>query len=91
MGLGIAKISRSGQIVIPVEIRELMGIEPADRFLVISEGDEIVLRRLQKKTRKKVLSELLESIQKEFEDSDITKEEIQEAIKEIRKSKRTAE
>ncbi len=67
-----------------------MGIEPADRFLVITEGDEIVLRRLKKKTRKKELIDLLESIQEDFEDSSITKEDIEEAIKEIRRSKRTA-
>ncbi len=90
MGLGIAKISRSGQIVIPAEIRELMGIEPADRFLVISEGDDIVLRKLKKKTRKKELIELLDSIQDEVEELGITKEDLEKAIREVRKAKRKA-
>ena len=79
MGLGIAKISQNGQIVIPAEIRELMGIEPADRFLVISEGDDIVLRKLKKKTRKKELIELLASIQEDIEAEGITKEDLEEA------------
>lgn len=90
MGLGIAKISRSGQIVIPAEIRELMGIEPADRFLVISEGEDIVLRKLKKKTRKKELIELLDSIQEEVEELGITREDLEKAIKEVRKAKRKA-
>ena len=90
MGLGIAKISRSGQIVIPAEIRELMSIEPADRFLVISEGDDIVLRKLKKKTRKKELIELLDSIQEEVEELGITREDLEKAIKEVRKAKRKA-
>ena len=90
MGIGITKISQSGQIVIPAEIRELMGIEPADRFLVISEGDEIILRRLKKKTRKKELIELLESIQKDVEEQGITREDLEKVIKEVRKAKRKA-
>ena len=90
MGLGIAKISRSGQIVIPAEIRELMGIEPADRFLVISEGEDIVLRRLKKETRKKELTELLDSIREEIEAQEITREDLEKAIQEVRRAKRNA-
>ena len=90
MGIGITKISQSGQVVIPAEIRELMGIEPADRFLVISEGDDIVLRKLKKKTRKKELIELLESIQDDIENQGITREDLELAIKEVREAKRKA-
>ena len=90
MGIGITKISQSGQVVIPAEIRELMGIEPADRFLVISEGDDIVLRKLKKKTRKKELIELLESIQDDIENQGITREDLEQAIKEVREAKRKA-
>ncbi len=91
MGLGITKISKSGQIVIPVEIRDLLGIEPADRFLVISEGDDIVLRKLRKETRKKELIKLLDSIQEEIEEQEITREDLEKAIQEVRKAKRKAE
>ena len=90
MGLGITKISKSGQVVIPVEIRDLLGIEPADRFLVISEGDDIVLRKLRKETRKKELIELLDSIQEEIEEQEITREDLEKAIQEVRKAKRKA-
>ena len=87
MGLGITKISRNGQVVIPAEIRELMGIEPADRFLVINDGDDIVLRKLKKKTRKSELIELLASIQEDIETEGITKEDLEKAIEEVRKAK----
>jgi AbrB family looped-hinge helix DNA binding protein len=91
MGLGITKISRSGQIVIPAEIRETMGIEPADRFLVISEGEDIVLRKLNKKSRKEELFELLESIREDVRKRGITREDLEEAIREVRRAKRKAE
>jgi len=91
MGLGITKISKSGQVVIPAEIRELLGIEPADRFLVISEGEDIVLRKLQKQTRKKELIALLDSIQKDMQAQRITKKDLENAITEVRKAKRKGE
>jgi AbrB family looped-hinge helix DNA binding protein len=90
MGLGITKISKSGQVVIPAEIRELMGIEPADRFLVISEGDDIVLRKIKKQTRKDEFIELLESMQDEIKKRGITREDLEKAIIEVRKAKRKA-
>jgi len=90
MGLGITKISKSGQVVIPAEIRELMGIEPADRFLVISEGDDIVLRKIKKQTRKDEFIELLESMQDEIKKRGITREDLEKTIIEVRKAKRKA-
>lgn len=90
MGMGIAKISRNGQIVIPAEIREAMGIEPADRFLVVSEGEEIVLRRIRKTSRRKELLDLLELSEKYADENGITKEDIERAIEEVRKAKRLA-
>ncbi|MFH0816412.1 MAG: AbrB/MazE/SpoVT family DNA-binding domain-containing protein [Methanobacteriota archaeon] len=90
MGMGIAKMSRNGQIVIPAEIRETMGIEPADRFLVISEGEEIVLRRIRKTSRRKELLDLLELSEKYADEKGITKEDVERAIVEVRKAKRQA-
>jgi AbrB family looped-hinge helix DNA binding protein len=90
MGIGITKISQNGQIVIPAEIRELLGIEPADRFLVISEGDDIVLRKIKKKSRKKELIELMDSIHDDIEKRGITREDLEKAIQEVRKEKRKA-
>jgi antitoxin PrlF len=90
MGMGIAKISRNGQIVIPAEIRETMGIEPADRFLVINDGEEIVLRRIRKTSRKKELLELLDISEKFARENGITPEDVEQAIEEVRKAKRIA-
>jgi AbrB family looped-hinge helix DNA binding protein len=90
MGMGITRMSRSGQVVIPAEIREDMGIEPADKFLVMSEGEDIVLRRLRKKSRRKELIELLDSIQEDVEKQGITKEDLERAIREARADKRKA-
>lgn len=40
------KMSSKGQIVIPEEIRKKLDLEPGAQFVVVGDGDVIVLRRL---------------------------------------------
>lgn len=39
------KLSAKGQVVIPKDVRERMGLSIGDSFDVIARGDELVLRR----------------------------------------------
>ena len=38
------KITAKGQVTIPKEIRELMGLETGDRLLFIRRGDEVIVQ-----------------------------------------------
>jgi AbrB family looped-hinge helix DNA binding protein len=40
------KMSSRGQIVIPEEIRNRLGLKPGDKFLVIGEEDVVILKTL---------------------------------------------
>jgi AbrB family looped-hinge helix DNA binding protein len=44
MELAMTKMSQNGQIVIPLEIRKAAGIKPSAKFIVMSEGSNIVLK-----------------------------------------------
>ncbi len=44
----IVKISRKGQVVIPVELRRKLGVRPGDRFEVWIEGETILLKPLRR-------------------------------------------
>jgi AbrB family looped-hinge helix DNA binding protein len=46
MEFAMTKMSQNGQIVIPLEIRKLTGIKPFAKFMVISEGENILLKRV---------------------------------------------
>jgi AbrB family looped-hinge helix DNA binding protein len=48
MDVDVSKVGERGQIVIPQEIRERLKIEAGERFLVISENDDIVFRPIRK-------------------------------------------
>lgn len=40
------KLSSKGQIVIPEDIREKMGLKEGDQFVVIGQGDVVILKTL---------------------------------------------
>ena len=44
MEIGITKLSTRGQIVIPNNIREYMGLTDNEQFIVMSENGEIILK-----------------------------------------------
>jgi AbrB family looped-hinge helix DNA binding protein len=44
--LGTTKMSSKGQIVIPEEIRRQLGLRAGTQFVVIGEGDVVILRSI---------------------------------------------
>lgn len=44
--LEVTRLSAGGQVVIPQHVRTLLGLEPGDKFIVVGEGDTVLLKRL---------------------------------------------
>ncbi len=67
MPINITKMSPNGQIVIPAEIRKAAKLKPATQFLVVTRGNDLVLRPI---TEDEILHELelMESIDRAEED-----------------------
>ena len=63
MEVAITKISRNGQVVIPVEIRKDAGIKPSTKFIVFNEDGNILLKQIKKEALSKDLK-LIEKIMK---------------------------
>lgn len=48
------RLSSRGQVVIPEELRNAMGLEPGARFVVFSEGDVLLFKRIDAPDRRAV-------------------------------------
>ena len=44
--LSTTRLSTKGQVVIPEEVRTSLGLEPGARFVVLCEGDIVILKRI---------------------------------------------
>ena len=75
------KVTSKGQITIPKEIRELLGISQGDRVMFIRKGEDVLLR----KVFPNALDRLLEVTSDVITNKEMTEEEIMEQIREVRR------
>ena len=80
------KLSSRGQVVIPEEIRKRLGFEPGAQFIVVGEGDVVVLKAL-KSPKMVEFKALLDRAQRSAEAAGLTPEDVDRAIGEVRGKK----
>ena len=80
------KLSSRGQVVIPEEIRNRLGLEPGDQFVVVGEGNVVILKTVEPPDPKELKS-LLDRVQKAAKEAGITPEDVERVIREVRASK----
>ena len=80
------KLSSRGQVVIPEEIRNRLGLQPGAQFVVVGEGDVVVLKAL-KPPRMADLTALLDKARKSAEEAGVTPDDVAKAIQEARRQK----
>jgi AbrB family looped-hinge helix DNA binding protein len=44
--LATTRLSSKGQVVIPEDVRERLGLKPGDQFVVVGEGDVVILKTI---------------------------------------------
>jgi AbrB family looped-hinge helix DNA binding protein len=45
-GIATTKMSSKGQVVIPEDVRNALGLEAGSQFVVVGEGDVVVLKKV---------------------------------------------
>ncbi len=80
----VVKISSKGQIVIPKEVRERLGIKAGGKLAVIVRDDEIILRKIERLNLSEISSRISSVVEKE--DIDVNKL-VTEAVEWARKQK----
>ena len=80
------KLSSKGQVVIPEEIRTRLGLEPGAQFVVVGEGDVVVLKALTP-PRMADFKALLDKARQSAETAGMTPEDVADAVREVRSKK----
>ncbi len=77
------KLSSRGQVVIPEEIRKRLGLEVGAQFVVVGEGNVVVLKAL-KAPKLSEFKALLDEAQRSAEEAGLTPADVEQAIREVR-------
>lgn len=82
--LGTTRLSSKGQVVIPGDIRKSLGLEPGARFLVLSDGDVVILKPIDSPARGEV-RELAAKVRRRARQAGVTPAHVQRAIRNARR------
>jgi AbrB family looped-hinge helix DNA binding protein len=82
--LATTKLSSKGQVVIPEEIRNALGLEPGERFIVLSDGDVVILKRIDAPARSEV-RKLAAKVRGAARRAGVKPGDIQEALRDVRR------
>jgi AbrB family looped-hinge helix DNA binding protein len=84
IGLATTKLSSKGQVVIPEEVRNSLGLKTGDQFIVIGKGDAVILKTISEPSFDQ-FEELLIEAQKQAKKAGLKKNDIKNAIEKVRK------
>jgi AbrB family looped-hinge helix DNA binding protein len=79
------KLSSKGQVVIPEEIRERLGLEPGDQFVVVGDGDVVILKTIQTPQMGQ-FDDLVRQARKAARAAGLKRADITKALSEVRKA-----
>ena len=81
--IATTKMSSKGQIVIPEDVRNRLGLKSGDRFMVIGDDGVVVLKAHQTPDLSE-FDELIESVRLQASLAGVTESDIEESIQEAR-------
>ncbi len=84
--LATTKLSSKGQVVIPEEIRENLGLKEGVQFVVIGQGDTVILKMITIPPLKDI-QPLLSKVRKQAKKVGLEKDDIKKAIVRARSRK----
>lgn len=84
--LATTRLSSKGQIVIPEDVRERLGLKPGVQFVVMGEGDVVILKIISPPTMKD-FDYLITKMHRQARQAGLKRSDISRAIKEVRAKK----
>jgi antitoxin PrlF len=84
----VTAISSKGQVVIPKNIRDSLELMPGTRMIIFTDGNNILLKPLEQPNINE-FRDLMDSANQWAKDVGMTSDDIDEAIKNVRKNRRS--
>jgi len=84
--LATTRLSSKGQIVIPEDVRVRLGLKPGVQFVVMGEGDVVILKIISPPSMKE-FDELIATARKQARRAGLKRRDIAAAIREVRAKK----
>lgn len=84
MEFEITRIGERGQVVIPPSFRDQMRIHKGDKFMILQQGNAIILKRLRAPT-KSDFEAMLKKAHLHAQKHKLTEKDLNEALKQARK------
>jgi AbrB family looped-hinge helix DNA binding protein len=84
--LATTRLSSKGQVVIPEDVRLRLGLKPGAQFVVVGEGDVVILKIISPPSMKE-FDALVTRARSQARQAGLKKADITAAIKKVRASK----
>jgi len=86
MEFEITRLGERGQIVIPLLFREHLKLQKGEKFIVIEQGEDIVLRRISSPSKEE-FEDLIKRTHEHAKRNGLTERDLLDAIKRVRSKK----
>lgn len=83
----VVTMSSRGQLVIPKSIRNEMGLQERDKFIIVRDNENVILRKIKKGQPDKKLLSLLDQLARKFEEARVSPEDVKDEIRKARARK----
>jgi AbrB family looped-hinge helix DNA binding protein len=83
--LATTKMSSKGQVVIPESIRKALKLEAGTQFVVVAEGDVVILKTITPPSLD-TFDEVISKARRQAREAGLTRVNVKEVIDQVRKS-----
>jgi len=84
--LSTTRLSSRGQVVIPEEVRDRLGLEAGVQFVVVGDGDVVILKVISPPLRRD-FTKLITKARKQAKKVGVRKRDVIEAVRKVRSRK----
>lgn len=81
--LSTTRMSSKGQVVIPEEVRTRLGLEAGAQFVVVADGDVVILKTVQKPSMKQ-FDTLIKEARRQARTSGMKRTDVADAVRRAR-------